>query len=94
MNDNLDAIRSKALDEMERAKRGFFAALFGAALFESFFFVAVLITADFKNPLHLLIMSGVGLIYMPIVLGLIALGAYVNRCTLRILTRLDEMDRS
>ena len=90
---NLEAIRSKALDEMERAKRGFLAALFGATLFEGFFLVALLIVADFKNNLHLLIMAGVGLIYMPIVLGLIALGAYVNRCTLRILTRVDDVLR-
>jgi hypothetical protein len=26
---------------------------------------------------------------MPIILGLVALGAHVNRCTLRILARLD-----
>jgi len=87
---NLDAIRSKALDEMDRAQRSFKAALFSAALFEAFFLVAVLLVADFRNNLHLLILFGVGLIYMPIVLGLIALGAWVNRCTLRILTRLDN----
>lgn len=87
---NLDAIRSKALDEMDRAQRSFKAALFGAALFEAFFLVAVLLVADFRNNLHLLILFGVGLVYMPIVLGLIALGAWVNRCTLRILTRLDD----
>lgn len=87
---NLDAIRSKALDEMERARRGFIAALVGAALFEAFFLVAVLLVADFRDNLHLLILSGVGLIYMPVVLGLMALGAWVNQCTLRILKRLDD----
>ena len=87
---NLDAIRSKALDEMDRARRGFIAALIGAATFEAFFLVAILLVADFRNNLHLLILCGVGLIYMPVVLGLIALGAWVNQGTLRILKRLDE----
>lgn len=87
---NLDVIRSKALDEMDRAQRGFKAAIFGAVICEAFFLGACLIIADFRNQLHLLILSGVGLIYMPVVLGLIALGAWVNRCTLRVLTRLDE----
>ncbi len=87
---NLDVIRSKALDEMDRARRNFKAALFGAVMFEALFLGGCIILADFRNQLHLLILCGVGLIYTPLVMGLIALGAYVERCTLRVLTRLDE----
>jgi hypothetical protein len=87
---NIDAIRSKALDEMDRTQRGFKAALFTATLFEGLCLIGMLLVADLRNPLHQLILFGVGLIYLPIVLGLIALGAWVNKCTLRVLQRLDE----
>lgn len=90
---DLDNIRAKALNEMDRAERGFKAAIYGGAAFEAFFLVACLLVADLRNELHQLILFGVGLIYMPLVLGVIALGAYVNRCTLRVLTRLDDLGR-
>lgn len=34
-----------------------------------------------------------GVIYMPVILGLVALGAYVNRVVLRVLVRMDEEGR-
>ena len=88
---DLENIRAKALNEMDRAERGLKAAIYGAAIFEAFFLMACLVVADLRNQLHQLILFGIGLIYMPLVLGLIALGAFVNRCTLRVLTRLDEL---
>jgi hypothetical protein len=40
----------------------------------------------------MLIVCCTGVIYMPVILGLVALGAYVNRVVLRVLARLDEVD--
>jgi hypothetical protein len=90
MTADLDRLRSTALAQIDRAHRWFLAAIFGATLFEGLFLAGMLYYLDFRNPLHMLIFCGVGLIYMPIVLGLVALGAWVNKCTLRVLARLDD----
>jgi hypothetical protein len=37
----------------------------------------------------MLIVCCTGVIYMPVILGLVALGAHVNRVVLRVLARLD-----
>ena len=87
----LDSIRARALKEMDAARRNFRLAFFGASLMETVCLVAFLITANFHDRLHLLLLFGFGLVYMPLVLGLVALGAYVDRCTLRILARLDDL---
>ena len=86
----LDQIRSKALDEIDRARRNFRAAFFAAVLFESLFLLAMLMVADLRDKLHLLILFATGLIYMPLVMGLVALGAWVDRSVLRVLARIDE----
>jgi hypothetical protein len=85
-----DSIRTRALKEMDAARRNFRLAFFGAVAVETLCLGAFLTTANFHDPLHRLLLFGVGLVYMPLVLGLVALGAYVDRCTLRILARLDE----
>jgi hypothetical protein len=90
MND-LDQMRAKALEQMDRAQRNFKLAFFGAVIFEGLFTLGILYFIDFKNPLHLLIACCTGVIYMPVILGLVALGAHVNRNTLRVLARLDEV---
>ena len=89
MND-LEQMRANALAKIDRAELWFRLSLYGALLFEGLFTVGVLYFADFHNRLNLLIVCCTGLIYMPVVLGLMALGAHVNRCTLRVLARLDE----
>ena len=87
----LDEIRSNALNQLDRAQRNVKAAVIGGAMFEGLFLLALLLTADLHDPLHRVILFATGLIYMPLVMGLLALGAYMNRCTLRVLVRLDDM---
>lgn len=89
MND-LDTMRANALRQIDNAERSFKAAIFGAAIFEGLFLAGILWFADLRNELHLLMLFCTGLVYMPVLLGLVAVGAYVNRCTLRVLARLDE----
>jgi hypothetical protein len=86
----LDQIRSKALDEIDRARRNFKLAFFAAVAFESLFLLGMLLVADLRDKLHLLIFFATGLIYMPLVMGLVALGAWVDRSVLRVLARIDE----
>jgi hypothetical protein len=87
----LDSIRANALKEMDSARRNFRAAFFGASFMEMLCLGGFLVTANFHDRLHLLLLFAVGLVYMPLVLGLVALGAYVDKCTLRVLARLDDL---
>ena len=88
---DLEQMRLNALTQMERAERNFKLAFFGAVLFEALFTAGILFYANFKDPLHMLILCCTGIIYMPVILGLVALGAHVNRAILRVLARLDDV---
>ena len=88
---DLEKLQAAALAKIDRAERNFRAAIYGAVIFEAFFTLGIVYFADFKNPLHMLVLCCTGVIYMPIILGLVALGAHVNRNTLRVLARLDDV---
>ena len=90
---DLEKLRANALAKIDAAERWFKIALFGALLFEGLFLLGILYFADFKDRFHLLLLCCTGIIYMPLFLGLIALGAYVNRSVLRVLMRLDDVAR-
>jgi hypothetical protein len=90
MND-IDTIRANALRQIDQAQRVFKLAIFGMAFFEAVCLLGFVLNANFKDKLHLLLFFGVGVVYMPLCMGLLALGAYVNRCTLRVLARLDDL---
>jgi hypothetical protein len=88
MND-LDNIRTAAIDRIERSARNYRLAFLGAVMFEGVFLAAFLFAADLHNRLHvLLLMATVGS-YTLIVLGLVALGAYLDRGTLRVLKAVE-----
>lgn len=86
---NIDAIRIATLDQIERAKRNQALALCGAAIFEAWFLLALLLAMEFGNKLHVLVMISTVGSYTVIVLGLIVLGAYVNRVMLRNLRAIE-----
>ena len=90
---DLEKMRENALAKMDSAERWFKIANFGAAFFEGLFLLGILYFADFKDRFHLLLLCCTGIIYMPLLLGLVALGAYVNRSVLRVLARLDDVGR-
>jgi hypothetical protein len=87
---NLDAIRGEALARVERGERNFKLAFFGGVAFEALFLVVLLLAADLTNRTHVLLLVATVGGYTVVVLGLVALGAHMNRCTLRVLARLDE----
>ena len=89
MSLNLDAVRSSVLDRIEKSERNFKLALFGGALFECLFLLTFVVAADFHVRLQLLLfLSTVGS-YTIVLLGLVALGAYVNRGNLRLLKAVE-----
>jgi len=87
---DLEQARANALRQIDTARRNFLAAFFGAVIFEGLFTLGIVYFVDWRDPLHMLIVCCTGVIYMPVILGLVALGAYVNRAVLRVLVRLDE----
>ncbi len=86
---NLDQVRGEALERINRSERNFKLALIGAATLEALFLGAFLLTADFSNRLHVLLLIATVGSYSVLVLGLVALGAHVNRGILRILKALE-----
>lgn len=86
---NLNHIRGAALDRIEKSERQFKWALLGAVLFEGLFLVTFLLAMERGNRTHWLFLIGIVGSYTVIVLGLIVLGTYVNRCTVRVLKAIE-----
>lgn len=86
----LDDLCTAALDRIDRSERHYKLAFFGAVAFEGLFLAAFLFLADFRDRTHVLLLLATVAIYTIIALGLVALGAHVNRNTLRVLTALKR----
>ena len=86
---NLDEVRGKALASIERSERNFKRVFMVAAIWEALFLLAFILAADFSNRMHLLLLIATVGSYSFIVLGLVALGVYINRGVLRILKAVE-----
>ena len=88
-NVNLDTVRAAALARIDRSERNFKLAFIGAAIVESLFLGAFLLLADFSNRVHVLLLISTVSCYTIVVLGLVALGAHVNRGIARVLKAVE-----
>ena len=86
---NLDEVRDTALASIERSERNFKLAFMVAAVWEALFLLAYILAADFSNRLHLLLLIATVGSYSMVVIGLVALGAHINRGVLRILKAIE-----
>ena len=86
---DLDSVRAAALARIERSERNFKLAFIGAVIVEGAFIVSFLLLADFSNRLHLLLLISTVSCYSIVVLGLVALGTYINRGIARILKAVE-----
>ncbi|HKS30745.1 MAG TPA: hypothetical protein VJS44_23280 [Pyrinomonadaceae bacterium] len=86
---NLDNVRGKVLADIERSERNFKLVFMIAAVWEALFLVAFVLLADFSNRLHLLLLIATIGSYSIVIIGLIALGAHVNRGVLRVLKAIE-----
>ena len=86
---NLDEVRSAALARIDRSERNFKLAFIGAAIVESLFMATFLLLADFSNRVHVLLLISTVSCYTIVVLGLVALGAHVNRGIARVLKAVE-----
>jgi hypothetical protein len=83
--------RRRALARIERHERNYRLAFFGAVLLEALFLAAFLLLADFRDRAHLLLLISTVAVYTIVALGLLALGAHVNRNTLRVLKAVEAL---
>lgn len=88
-NVNLDSVRATALARIDRSERNFKLAFFGAAIVETAFVVSFILLADLSNRLHVLLLLSTVSCYSIVVLGLVALGAHINRGVARVLKALE-----
>ncbi|HKY04646.1 MAG TPA: hypothetical protein VJQ56_07150 [Blastocatellia bacterium] len=90
----IDLIRGAALNRIDRSERHYRLAFFGAAVIETFFLVGFLLLADLKDRTQLLIFLATIAVYTILALGLVALGAFINRNTLRVLKAIEMLGRT
>jgi len=86
---DLDNVRAAALARIDRSERNFKLAFFGAAIVESAFIVSFLVLADLSNRMHVLLLISTVSCYSIVVLGLVALGAHINRGIARVLKAVE-----
>ena len=86
---NLDEVRAAALARVDRSERNFKIAFFGAGFVETAFMVSFILLADLSDRLHLLLLISTVSCYSIVVLGLLALGAHVNRGVARLLKAVE-----
>lgn len=89
MNTKLDALRDKALNDVDAAESRFRKLIALAGLIEAILLGAFLVLMDFGDVLHWLLLVSALLVYVTLSVGLVALGAYVRTNTLRILTAME-----
>lgn len=90
---NLDRVRSAALDRMERSERNFKLAIYTAVVWEALFLIAFILGMERHNRLHMLLLISTVGIYTVVLLGLVAVGAHVSRCTQRILKAVELLNQ-
>lgn len=90
---NLDQLRVEALVRINRSERHFKLVLMAAAVWEFLFLGAFILVADFHNRLHVLLLLATMGSYTLLILGLIALGAHINRGILRVLKAIELIAR-
>ena len=78
-----------ALDRIDRAERRYKQAFLAAVAVEAAALPVYLLLADFSNRTHVLLLLASVATYTIIAIGLVALGAHVNRNTLRVLRAVE-----
>src|ERR1044072_4062384 len=86
---DLDLVRAAALRRIERSERNFKLAFRAAVIIEIAFIRSFLLLADLSNRMHLLLLISTVSCYSIVVLGLVALGEWINRAIARVLKAVE-----
>ncbi|HYO91253.1 MAG TPA: hypothetical protein VEQ40_06435 [Pyrinomonadaceae bacterium] len=90
---NINEIHRTALDRIDRSERNYKAAFVGAAIVEALFLGGYLLLADFSNRMHVFLLITTMAVYTILAFGLLALGAHMNRNTLRVLKAVELLGK-
>jgi uncharacterized membrane protein YbhN (UPF0104 family) len=82
---DLGNVRVAALERVDRGRRNLTRAIVAVAVAEATLLVTFLLLMDYRDRLHWLLFVAALLVYCTLGLGLVALGAYFNLVTQRIL---------
>lgn len=89
MEKGFEKMRENILGKIEKTERNYKLAALGAAIIEFFLIAGFLALADFSDRTHLLLFISTMAIYSIIGAGLLALGFFINKCTLRVIRALQ-----
>jgi len=92
MQSSIDDIRSAALARADRAEFHYRLGFFGAVALETAFLIGFLALADLSNRMHVLLFLATIAVYSIVALGLVAVGAHVTRCTLRVIRAVEARE--
>lgn len=90
--DNLNHVRSSALEKIDRTEKAQKWMTVVAAVFEVVGLVAFLLLMDFSDRTHVLLLLAAILVYGTILLWLLSLRFYLQQSTLRILQAIETLD--
>jgi hypothetical protein len=85
----MDEIRAAALVRINRSERNFKLAFLAVVMIEAMFLIGFLLLADLSNRMHLLLLIATVSSYSILGVGLMALGAHINRSVLRVLNAIE-----
>lgn len=90
MSSQTDSARLNALAQIERTEKGYKMAFFGAVLVEAALLTALLLLANLRDRMQVLLLVGFVGSYSIIVLAIVALGTHVSRVGLRIIRAFES----
>ena len=88
---DLDKVRATALERMERAERSYKIGKVFLITFEAALLACVLLTMDFRDRLHWLLLYTALLVYGIWLGGILTLGSYIKYSTQGILKAIDAL---
>jgi Na+/proline symporter len=88
---NLDEVRGKALNRIDRSERNFKLGLIAFAVLEALVLIAILLGMERGNRLHWLLFIATGGFYTLICVGLFVLGLHVRRDTQLVLRAIETL---
>lgn len=91
MTSSFDTARQTALKEIDKREKAGKWAIIAAVVIESLLFLVIFTVIDFASDTHRLIFLTALLVYLPVCLGMLALGLHQSRNTRRVLLALQML---
>jgi hypothetical protein len=93
-SNDLDKVRAAALEQMDRAERSYKIGKVFLITFEATMLACILVTMDYRERLHWLLLFTALLVYGIWLGGILTLGSYIKFSTQGILKAIDALHQS